>query len=195
MLIDPLDDPLMHEHDLRLPADLWMDTHGEHERVVFAVQEGKLILPEPLDHVRIHVTVRRGLLQTQLERRPVIQMPVGRHFDNTRGLDGRHGLHPFRRGLGHVRLGPILGSVRAVVQLRIVVHERVVVFDAELFQELDGLFGRRPRRCRPAFRMFAREVGQHLDGFAQDVLLLLLAQSRHEFVRIAMQATGASGTY
>lgn len=184
--VDPLDDPLVHQHDLGFPADLRVDAHGEHEGVVLSVQEGKLVLPQAFDHVGVHEPVRRRLFEVELERRPVVQVPVGGDLDDLGGLDGRHGFHPFLRRLGHVGLGPLLAAVGAVVELGVVVHERVVVLDAKLLEEPDGLTGRRPRRCRPPSRFLAGEVGQHLDGFGQDVLLLLFRQGRDEFVSVAM---------
>lgn len=176
MLIDPLNQALMHQNDLRLPADLGMDAHGEHKRVVFTVQESELVLPQPLDHVGVDVAVGGGLFERQLERRPVVQMPVGGHLDDLGWLEGRQGFHPLLGGLGHVGLDPFLAAVGHVVQLRVVVHERVVVFDAKFLEEPDRLARRRPCWGGPAFGLFAREIGEDLDRFGQHVSLLLFAE-------------------
>lgn len=117
--------------------------------------------------------MRRGLFQAELEWRPVVQVPIRGDLDDGRGFDGAHGFHPLGRRLGYVGLGPLLAAVRAVVELRVVVHERVVVFDPELLEELDGLAGRGPCGGSPSAGLLAREVGQDLDGFGQDVFLLL----------------------
>lgn len=186
VLVDPLDDALVHEHHLRFPADLRVNAHGKDKSVVLPVQEGKLVLPKSFDDVRVDEPVGGGLLQRELERRPVVQVPVGGDFDHLRRFERAHGLHPFGRVQGRVGLGPFLVAGRAVVQLRVVVHERVVVLDAKLFEQLDSLPRRRPRRSRPASRFLADELGHHLDRLGQDVTLLLLAQGRHKFVRVAV---------
>lgn len=39
------DSPLVHQDDLRLPANLWMDAHGKDERVILSVCKVELLHP------------------------------------------------------------------------------------------------------------------------------------------------------
>lgn len=39
------DSPLMHQDDLRFPADLRMDAHGKDERIILSVCEVELLHP------------------------------------------------------------------------------------------------------------------------------------------------------
>lgn len=84
MRINPFDQAFMHEHHLRLPADLRVDGDGEHEAAVggaLAVVELELLFPEALDDVRVYEAVGRGLRERELEGRPVVEVPVpGDHY-------------------------------------------------------------------------------------------------------------------
>lgn len=53
VLIDPFDDPLMHQNDLRLTTNLRMDADWKHELVVLPVTELKLLLPESFNVMRV----------------------------------------------------------------------------------------------------------------------------------------------
>lgn len=53
MCIYPINEPLVHRHDMRSSRDLWMNADREDEGVVFSVAPCKHILPPPLDTVRV----------------------------------------------------------------------------------------------------------------------------------------------
>lgn len=103
-------------------------------------------------------------------------MPIRRNLDDAARPDPAHRPHPVARLLAAVRLDPLVAPVGRPVGLQVVVHERVVVLDAERLQLRDQLPARQPRRRRVAARLLAREGGQHVDGFGQDVVLLLGGQ-------------------
>lgn len=71
-----------------------MNTHGENERLVLPVEEIELFFPHALDHVRVDVAVGRGLLEGELEGRPVVEVPVCRDLDDAGWGEGGHGRHP-----------------------------------------------------------------------------------------------------
>lgn len=72
VLVDVLDDPLMHENHLWLPTNLRMYAHREDEGVVLAIREIELLLPQPLDDVRIDEALRASSSRDRVERRPVV---------------------------------------------------------------------------------------------------------------------------
>ena len=92
--VDPVDDALLHQHDLGLPADLRVDAHGENKTIVLLVHECEDILPRLLDRISIDIAVGGSLLQGQDEGRPVVQMPIGGDNHDVGRLQRAHGLHP-----------------------------------------------------------------------------------------------------
>ena len=80
--------------------------------------------------MRVHEAVEPDAACERLQWRPVVQVPVCRHLDDTAGVQFRHRNHPFGRclsfGVGEVF--PSVGAVGDVVHLRVMVHEGVVVF-------------------------------------------------------------------
>ena len=72
--------PLMHHYHLRLPADLWMDRHRKDKGVILSVCKVKLLNPQLLDYVSIDVALSPAHVWNRIERRPIVQVPVGRNL-------------------------------------------------------------------------------------------------------------------
>jgi hypothetical protein len=125
--IDPLNQPLVQQQHLRLPADLRMDTDREHKATIFGtlpVKVLKLLFPKPLNDCCVDESVRRSLRERKLKRRPVVQVPVCRDFYHGRGLEGAHWGHPIGGRFRDVGLC-VRGKegIGEVVRLRVMVHE------------------------------------------------------------------------
>jgi hypothetical protein len=128
-----------------------------------------------------------GPISMDIPLTPVVQLPVGGHFYDVAVPPFCEWLHPVLRVLGYVRLDPSICLVGQVVQLAVVVHERVVVFDAKLLEKLDGLLGSRPGGRCPSPRPLSREGGQHLDRLLQDVALLDFRECVDELVGVTVK--------
>lgn len=128
---------------------------------------------KPLDDVSVHVALRPRLVRDRLQRRPIVQVPVCRDFDDFGWLDGAHGIHPRIRRVFDVRLNPGLGVVGSIVRLQIVMHERMIVHDPHFLQLPDQLLGRRPERRGVACGFLAAEFGDAIDRADQNISLLL----------------------
>lgn len=123
-----------------------------------------------------------------LKRRPVIQRPIRRDLHHIALLRIRHGHHPLVGMLRVVRRHHLLLSRADIVWLEVVVHERVVVLDAELAQQFDLLGVILPRRRGKASRWLpTAEVGLDLDGLDEDGFELGAGEVGAEFVRVAVE--------
>src|SRR6266545_1725262 len=114
VLVDVLDDPLVHEHDLRLAAHVRVDRHREDGVVVLAVHVVELVEPELLDVARVDeaVAVRRGL--DEHHRRQVVEVPARRNLDQVGFLAAHERLHPLLRLLRVVDLRPRVSDPHVV---------------------------------------------------------------------------------
>jgi hypothetical protein len=81
MPINPLSSTPMHQHNLRLLTNQQMHTYRKHKAPIvrtLAGQESKLLVPQPLNHRRVHIAVRAGLRQRgQLSRCQLTGTPIG----------------------------------------------------------------------------------------------------------------------
>ena len=92
--VDVLDDPLVHEEDLRPAAHVGVDRHGEDRVVVLAVDPVERVHPDLLELPRVDeaVAVRRGL--DEHHRREVVEVPARRDLDQVGLLAAHERLHP-----------------------------------------------------------------------------------------------------
>ena len=128
-----------------------------------------IVVDEVLQHVgRIH---QAGLdravgIAHVFEVREVVERPADRHLDQS-------GLSPAHEGRQKLRDVALAGVVAVVI----VAHQRAVVFDAVLQQELDRMGREVPGGRAVAARELAADL---LDQFvaAHDLLFLLLARQR-----------------
>ena len=149
--------------------DVRMEGVGEDAEVGLHARHVGEVVDEVLQHVRgVHQPGHdRAVGQAHVfEVRVVVERPADRHLDQRRLAAA----HERRLELGDVALA---GEVAVVV----VAHQRAVVLDAVLLQQLDRMRGEVPGRRAIAARQLAADA---LDRFiaADDFLLFLLARQR-----------------
>jgi len=77
LLIDPIDEPLVHHQYLGLATNLGMNADWKHELFVLSLTELKLLLPKSFDLVRVN-EAGRSLSTDGLKCRPIVNVPIGR---------------------------------------------------------------------------------------------------------------------
>src|SRR5215467_4637548 len=100
--------------------------------------------------------------------------------------------HPFFRLLRVIDLGPAIADPN-VVWLVVVMHQRVVVFDAALQQQLVGDGRELPPGSDIAGRSLARKLSDELNTLVEHGDLLLACHRDRVLVRIAVNADLVSG--
>jgi hypothetical protein len=178
MLINMLNQPLMHQQDMRPSTHIRMDRHWEHKLIILAVEVVEVVAPDGLD---------------EHHGGEVVEIPVCGDLDHTGGLAVRERFHPRVGRLGVVDLGPGVAGAE-VVGLAVVVVEAVVVFDAVAEVEGGGFAADFPPGGDAATRGFATaEGGEEAIGFVEDVGLLLEGHGGGVFVAVAVEADFVAG--
>ena len=183
--VDVLDDPLVHGQHGGPAAHVGVDRHRVDGVVVLAVDPVELVEPELLDVARVDeaVAVRRRL--DEHHRRQVVQVPAGRDLDQVGLLAALERHHPLLGLLRVVDLRPRVADAD-VVGLEVLVHERVVVLDPALEQELVGDVGELPPRRHVAGRALARHALDEVDALVEHGGLLLAAHRDRVLVGVAV---------
>lgn len=120
---------------------------------------------------------------------PVINIPVCRYLYHIGRPVLLHGDHPRLGVFAVVCMHYRIAHVGSIVGLAIVVHERMVILDLEVFENLHARGRDIPIRCSPALRILPCEVFVYLDRLSYDFPLLVFRQKRKVLVGIAMQST------
>lgn len=116
--------PFVHQYDLRLPANLRMDTNWKDKRIILAIRKVKLFAPKLFDNMCIDEAMLRGCISPcvahdraadltycwpthhGLQWRPVVKMPVGWDLHDFARLQSSHGCHPIVCVFLEIRLDP-----------------------------------------------------------------------------------------
>ena len=187
MRVDVLDDPLVHEQHLRVPAHVGVDRQREDGVVHLAVDPVELVHPDLLEVARVDeaVAVRRRL--DEHHRREVVDVPAGRDLDQVGLLAALQRHHPLLGRLRVVDLRPRVADPH-VVRREVVVHEAVVVLDAVLQQQLVGHGRELPPGRHVAGRAAARDLLDQVDALEHHGLFLLRRHRDRVLVRVAVHA-------
>ncbi len=178
---------LQHHQHMRAARHVRVDGDREHGIIVFAVHPVELVAPHLLDVARVDeaVAVRRRL--DEHHRRQIVEGPARRDLDEAGHMTPLQRHHPVARLLRIVDLGPAVADPH-VIGLVVVVHERVVVFDTPLEQQLVGDGRELPPGRHVAGRPPTRELRDELDALVQHLGLLLARHGDRVLVAVAMDA-------
>ena len=126
MLANILNDPLVHQQNMRLPAHLWVNRHWEDERIILPIREIELLHPQLLDDMSIHEALRSRSARDGLQGWPVVEVPVCWNLNDFGRPHNCHGRHPGVGGFGVVGFNPSLAVIGGPVGLDIVCSDVAV---------------------------------------------------------------------
>ena len=122
---DILDDPFQHENHVRVTSDVRVYRDGKAEIVFLSVKEVKVIPPEIFYIAWVHPTMGIRRLLDEHHRWEIVEVPVCRDFDESCLLAVLEGMHPMRRMLRIVNLGPTVAGPEPV-GVAVLVREGVI---------------------------------------------------------------------
>src|ERR1700728_4388904 len=185
-------EPFQHHQDVRTPRDVRMDGDWEHGIIVLAINPIELVAPHLLDGVWADEAVAVGRFLDEHHRRQIVEMPARRNLDEVGLMSAHQRLHPFLRLLCVIDLGPAVADPH-IVRLEVVMHQAVIVLDAFLDQQLVADRTEFPPGRNVARRPFSLQLGDEIDAFVENGLLLLRRHGNRILVRISVNPDLVTG--
>ena len=96
-LFEGMYEPLQHQQNLWVTADVGMDGHRKAKVVVFSVEIIKVVTPQIFHVARIDPSVAVGHFLDEHHWRKIIQIPIGRNFNEPGRWPPFQRFHPGRR--------------------------------------------------------------------------------------------------
>lgn len=120
---------------MRSSRNIRMDGNREDKLIILAVEVVKVIPPDIFNITGIHEPMTVGCLLDEHHRRQIINVPVGRNFDEAGILALDVWFHPFFCFLCVVDLGPRIACLE-IVCLAVFVAHAVVVLNSVVKEKL-----------------------------------------------------------
>src|SRR3954451_8139422 len=188
-----IEETLEHEQVLWAAGDVGVEGDGEDGVVHLPIDPVELVLPQLLDVLRADEAVAVGAGLDEHHRRQVVEVPRRRDLNEVGLLAPDERLHPFPGG-GRVIVdfGPSVTDPH-VVRGVIVVHQRVVVQESSLQQDLVGDRRELPPRRHVADRLDAGAPLDELGAVVEDLGLLLAGHRDGVLVAVAVHPNLVTG--
>src|SRR5499427_8268879 len=187
VLIDVVDQALVHEQDLWTTADIWVNSHSEHGIVVFPIHPIKLIAPQLLNRAWVDKTMAVGSFFDEHHGWEIIQIPVRRDLNETCLVPPYQRVHPGLGGPGVVDFRPVVAHAH-IIRMKVVVHQAMVVLEAILQEEFIGDIGKFPPGRNIACRTTPRHPFDETDTSTEDLFFLLWGHGNRVLMRIPVRA-------
>lgn len=182
------DEPLEHEQHLWAAGHVGVDGEGDDAVVLLPVDPVELVAPHLLDLARVDEAVGVGAALDEHHRGQVVEVPVRRDFDEVGLLAADQRLHPVVcAGQRVVDRRPLVADPD-VVRLEVAVHERVVVLDAALEEQLVGDAAELPPRGDVPGGAMPRHLLDQRDALIEDLGLLLAGHRDRVLVGVTVYA-------
>src|SRR2546427_4257235 len=185
VLIDVVDQALVHEQDLWTTADIRVNGHGKHGVVVFPIYPVKLIAPQLFNCAWVDKAMAVRRFFDKHHGWEIIQIPVGWDLNEVRLWPAYHRLDPGQGGPGVVEFRPVVAHAH-IVGMKVVVHQTMVVLEAILQEKLIGDIGEFPPGGDIACRAAPSHPFDESDTGTEDIFLLLWGHGNRVLMRIAM---------